>query len=165
MVQLLDVLPNGVIQINEQWQVPSISNNVAKVEVVEGEVVVVMSQRSLVDAERRELTLQITQLVEDLDGRICCDSEYPGWAPVTNSTLQSVAEELFIHDYGFAPKISLIHAGLECGIISGINPCLQMLSLGPNMSAVHSIYESLSISSTQRVYAYLKRLLTQLQGI
>ena len=54
-----------------------------------------------------------------------------------------------------------IHAGLECGIFSQKLPGLDCISMGPDMRDVHSVEETLSISSVARVWEYLKALLAE----
>ena len=62
---------------------------------------------------------------------------------------------------GSAPVIEVIHAGLECGILSGKRPDLDCLSIGPNLENVHTIRERMSISSVENVWAYLLLLLSE----
>lgn len=53
------------------------------------------------------------------------------------------------------PVIQAIHAGLECGILSGKLPGLDCVSFGPNNFDIHTPQERLSISSTERVWKLL----------
>ena len=55
-----------------------------------------------------------------------------------------------------------IHAGLECGILAGKRPGLDSVSFGPDMSGVHTSNETLSISSSARVWQYLCAVLERL---
>jgi len=57
----------------------------------------------------------------------------------------------------------VIHAGLECGILAGINPALQMISFGPTLIHPHSPSEKLNIASVGRFYEFLRKLVSQLQ--
>ena len=52
-----------------------------------------------------------------------------------------------------------IHAGVECGILAAKIPGLDCVSIGPNMSDVHTTEESLDIASVQRTWEYLKSVL------
>ena len=67
----------------------------------------------------------------------------------------SVYEEM----YGTSPRVEAIHAGLECGILGSKIPDLDCVSLGPDMSGIHTTEETLSIASVRRVWEYLVRLL------
>ena len=61
--------------------------------------------------------------------------------------------------YGKAPVVTALHAGLECGLLSGKRPELDCVSIGPDLVAVHSVNEKLSIASTKRVWEYLLEVL------
>ena len=61
--------------------------------------------------------------------------------------------------FGTEPKVTAIHAGLECGLFSGERPDIDMASIGPDMSGVHTTEEKLSIPSVARTYNYLLAIL------
>jgi dipeptidase D len=61
--------------------------------------------------------------------------------------------------YGKDMKVEAIHAGLECGLIAEKMPGIDIVSIGPDMSRVHTIDERLSISSAIRVYQFLERVI------
>ena len=60
-------------------------------------------------------------------------------------------------------KLEAIHAGLECGIFVETIGDIDMLSIGPNMKGVHAPGEHLSISSTERVFDFLIKILENLK--
>ena len=72
-------------------------------------------------------------------------------------TISAVYEELFQEE----PVFEAIHAGLECGILSGKIKELDCVSFGPNNYDIHTPKERLSISSTEKVWkllvAFLKK--------
>lgn len=61
--------------------------------------------------------------------------------------------EVFQEQYGRKPKIEAIHAGVECGILSGKLPGLDCVSIGPNLLDIHTPRERMEIASVQRVVA------------
>jgi dipeptidase D len=63
--------------------------------------------------------------------------------------------------YGASPKVEAIHAGLECGILGSKIKDLDCVSIGPDMADIHTTEETLSISSTKRVWEYLVALLEE----
>ena len=65
--------------------------------------------------------------------------------------------------YGQDMKVEAIHAGLECGLFCGKIPGLDAVSFGPNLYDIHTVKEHMSISSVQRVYAYLCAVLQALK--
>jgi len=67
--------------------------------------------------------------------------------------------------FGMEPKVSAIHAGLECSIIGSKYPGLDMISLGPTIENPHSPDERLYIPSVQKVRDFLVALLRSYQGL
>ena len=70
--------------------------------------------------------------------------------------------KVYLDTYGKEPQIITIHAGLECGIFSEKIPGLDCVSIGPNNYDIHTPEERLSISSTARVWEYLKKVLKEI---
>ncbi len=94
-------------------------------------------------------------------------ARYPGWdyAPVSplRERWMAASEAL----YGIKPRIEVIHAGLECGILSdklavvlGVTP--DIISVGPDMRDIHTPREMLSIPSVARTYRLLCRVISEL---
>ena len=71
-------------------------------------------------------------------------------------------KEVYVECYGKEPEIITIHAGLECGIFSEKIPGLDCVSIGPDNFDIHTPEEHLSVSSTARVWEYLKKVLTKI---
>ena len=61
---------------------------------------------------------------------------------------------------GKKPVITAIHAGLECGIINSKIPKMDSVSIGPDLKDVHTVNESMSISSAERICGFVKHLLS-----
>ena len=61
--------------------------------------------------------------------------------------------------YGQEPKVMAIHAGLECGILSGAYPHWDMVSCGPTLLSPHSPDERAYIPSVQKAWDFLKAVL------
>ncbi len=61
------------------------------------------------------------------------------------------------------PEIKVIHAGLECGIIQGAMPDMDMISVGPDIRSPHSPDEKVHIASVERTWNALKDALTHIE--
>ena len=57
--------------------------------------------------------------------------------------------------YGSRPAVMAIHAGLECGVIGGTYPKLDMISFGPTICYPHSPDERVEIASVGKFYEFL----------
>ena len=87
---------------------------------------------------------------------------YPGWKPNLNSRILSVMQEVYKKDFGADPRIIIIHAGLECGIIGRNYPGMDMISFGPTIKHPHSPDERVEIASVQKFYDFLQATLKAL---
>ena len=87
---------------------------------------------------------------------------YPGWQPDMDSPL--LAQGCALHErlFGAAPAVKAIHAGLECGILKGKKPDLDILSFGPTIRGAHSPTERLHIDTVEPFWRFLRELLAQM---
>ena len=111
------------------------------------------SVRSSVATQKQMLIDRLRCLTESLGGSVSTHGEYPGWEFMPQSPLRDLMVQVFTDQYGYAPKVEAIHAGLECGLFSAKLPGLDCVSFGPDLKEIHTFRESLSVSSVQRVYA------------
>ena len=118
--------------------------------------------RSSVDEEKEELLDRLTTIATDLGGTICFDSEYSAWEYAPESKLRDIMVDVYERQNGRKPRIEVIHAGLECGILAGKLPGLDAVSIGPDIIDIHSPNERLSISSTERIINLILGVLKEL---
>ena len=55
-----------------------------------------------------------------------------------------------------------MHAGLECGIIQGVMPDMDMISFGPTIEHPHSPDERVNIASVERTYKVVEEALANI---
>ncbi len=67
----------------------------------------------------------------------------------------------FENYYGKKPEVLVMHAGLECGIIQGAMPDMDMISVGPEIRFPHSPDEMVHIQSVARTWEILTKVLEQ----
>jgi dipeptidase D len=80
---------------------------------------------------------------------------YPGWKPNMDSAIMKTMDNVYQAKYGKKLEIKAIHAGLECGIIGGVYPNLDMVSFGPTIRHPHSPDEKVHIDSVQKFWDFL----------
>ena len=98
-----------------------------------------------------------------LGGDCVTEGDYPAWEYRKESKLRDIMVDSYKELFGDGPEVKAIHAGLECGLFAKKIPGLDLISLGPNMYDVHTPDERLSISSTIRIWEYLKLVLARLK--
>ena len=63
--------------------------------------------------------------------------------------------EVYEKMYGRTPEVKAIHAGLECGLIGGVYPNLDMISCGPTIRHPHSPDEKVKIDTVEKWWKFL----------
>ncbi len=71
----------------------------------------------------------------------------PGWRERPQSALADIMAEIFERQNGRPMKISVIHAGLECGWHIKKAPHLDMVSIGVTTHNIHSPRETLKLAT------------------
>ncbi len=163
LITTLESTPHGVIA--ESSEIPGVvetSTNLASVHLKDGLYRIVTSQRSFIDRAREKITAKVTKHLSVLGARSTEHNPYPGWAPNSSSPLIEKAKEIYLQVTGEEPKVTAIHAGLECGILKSKLPHLDCISFGPNIEKIHTPQERASISSGNRMATFLVKLLSEL---
>lgn len=160
MLFFFNHVPNGVQKMSSAIEgLVESSLNLGICHTNDEGVFVSFSLRSSIRTYKEYMCEQLKEFIELLGGTFYKKSEYPAWEYRADSKLREVMIKIFTEQYGKEPKIEAIHAGLECGILSGKKADLDIVSIGPDILDIHTPQERLSISSTQRVYQYLLEVL------
>lgn len=159
-VCLLACAPNGVQTMSQDIHgLVQTSLNLGILKTGENAVTASFCIRSSVDSEKEMLKDRLACLLAQLGGRVSFSGEYPGWAYRPDSPLRELMTEVYREQYGREPKVEAIHAGLECGLLAGKLPGLDCVSIGPDLLEIHTPREKMSISSVQRVWAFVREVL------
>jgi len=160
ILNLLHGLPHGVDKLS--YDIPDLvetSTNLAKVSFNENNALITFSTRSSIKSALQNLRDRI-HAVSDLSGaKVIEETPYPGWKPNLDSKILKLSKKLFQDMYGKEPKVEAIHAGLECGIIGEKFPGMDMISIGPTLKYPHSPEEQLHVSTVEKFYKYLLKIL------
>ena len=135
------------------------SLNLGVAEMDEQEAILRFSIRSSVPSAKELLCCKVQTLTELLGGGVRFHGDYPAWTYARESALRDRCVAVYEAQYGKKPQIAALHAGLECGILSGKIEGLDCISFGPNLLHVHTPNERADIASVARVWEYLKTIL------
>ncbi|WP_282143096.1 aminoacyl-histidine dipeptidase [Cellulophaga baltica] len=162
LLKAILTIPNGVYSMTKGIaDLVQTSNNIAILHLGDSKFHAACHTRSSVDQERNELANKIKECFAFAEVKEV--GPYPGWEPNPESELLHLTKKCYTELHGALPLVKSIHAGLECGILSGTFPTMQMVSFGPNILGAHSPEERLQISSTQKFWKLLTTLLKQLE--
>lgn len=160
VVDVLNELPSGVIAMSKEIDgLVETSLNIGVLKNENGKVSYCFAVRSSKDGERDKLSDILRRIAEKHSCNIAFSSPYPAWEFKPDSTLRETMANVYREMYGKNMTVTAIHAGLECGLFCGKIKGLDCVSLGPDMFDIHSPKERLSISSSERVWNYLLRVL------
>jgi len=85
------------------------------------------------------------------------------WPVKEDSKIVPKIQEIYHSLTGEEIKVTALHAALECGAFSELSPELDMASIGPDLTDVHSPGETLYLVSVAKVWHLLEELLTSLE--
>lgn len=112
----------------------------------------------------KQTTIQkLNSFIDYLGGKVIFTSDYPAWEYRIVSELRDVMINTYNEVYADKPVVASIHAGLECGILSGKISGIDMISIGPNLENVHTPDERMNVASVERCWNYLLKVLKNLR--
>ena len=160
VLSVLQQLPNGVQQMSRDIEgLVQTSLNLGILKVDFRGIHLTSSVRSSVNAEKQQLIRQLAEICGKLGGSCEVMGEYPAWEYKADSPLREIMTEVYLELYGRKPAVEVIHAGLECGLLSGKLDGLDCVSFGPDIVDIHTTREKLSIPSVQRTWKLLLEVL------
>ncbi len=152
--------PNGVVRMSDA--IPGLvetSTNLAIVKIADGAMSASCLLRSSVDSAKEYLA-ECMESVFTLAGvKSEFTGGYPGWKPNPTSPILKVMSELYEKMFNTKPHVRAIHAGLECGILGGGYPNMDMISFGPTILNPHSPDERVNIATVEKWWKYTQEVL------
>ena len=132
------------------------SSNLALIKSSEGIIDIKILARSSSESRKVALLSSLESVFSLAGAKVEYGGSYNGWQPNAKSPILKAMEDTHEKLYGKKPEVTVMHAGLECGIIQGVYPDMDMISFGPDIKHPHSPDEAVCISSVERVWEYLK---------
>lgn len=157
LIRALYSAPHGVVSMSRDLEnLVETSTNLAAVKMEDDDKIkVTTSQRSSVESRKNDIAGQVEAHFQLAGAEVSHSDGYPGWAPNMDSPIMKISAEAYEELFGVKPAIKAIHAGLECGLFLANNPALDMVSIGPTMTGVHSPDEKLLIPTVDKFWRHL----------
>ena len=151
---------NGVYRMSADFDnLVETSNNIAKVDLSNGQLSVQCLTRSSVESAKMDLANALRSAFELMGCEVEFSGSYPGWTPNSKSEILDVLTSIYEKQNNEKAKVVACHAGLECGILGANYPEMDMISFGPTIHGAHSPDERASISSAQKFWKFLVEIL------
>ncbi len=156
VIFLLMTIPDGVQKMSpETDSLVQTSLNAGIMRLKENNFVMQINIRSSVSSEKYALGDKLKYLTETIGGTYGVDGDFPAWEYTSKSDLRDIMFKTYQKTFGCNPRLSGIHAGLECGTMYSKIEGIDIVSFGPEIQNIHTPKEKLSISSTKRTWEYL----------
>lgn len=163
IILALTAAHNGVFRMSPDVEdLVEASNNIARVELHEGALEIQCLTRSSVESSKWNVVHQLTAAFQLARLEVKTSGDYPGWKPKPQAPIVKTMTEMYEKCFGEKPRVVACHAGLECGIIGGSHPEMEMVSFGPNIRGAHSPDEKVEIASVQKFWRFLKEVLANI---
>lgn len=138
------------------------SSNLAIVEIGEGKASVKILARSSSDAYKDYIATTLESCFSMAGMKVERSGEYGGWNPNPKSDILEHVIRIYKEQNGVEGKVQAVHAGLECSIILGKYPNLDVVSFGPTLLSPHTANEHCQISCVTPFWNLMKQLLEEI---
>lgn len=154
---------DGVVRMIPAYpDVVETSSNLAIIDIDGGHAVI----RVLARSSREDMKDYVTTMLEscfNMAGmKVETDGSYGGWDPNPQSGILNLLLRVYKELNGEDGIVQVDHAGLECSIILGKYPHLDVVSLGPTMRSPHTTGERALIETVEPFWALLKKALEEI---
>lgn len=156
VIHAMEGVQNGVsTMLHDFPDIVESSSNLAYVRLSEGSFEVKFLTRSSSNSRKMMVASSIESVFSLIGARVEFAGDYNGWQPNSESYVMDVLTHTYKDLFGKAPGVSVIHAGLECGILQGAMPNMDMISFGPDIRSPHSPDERVNIATVEKAYKFL----------
>ena len=151
---------DGVIRMIPSYpSVVETSSNLAIINIAEGKAALKILARS----SREDMKDYIVKTLENCFNmagmKVETAGSYGGWDPNPDSEILHLLLKEYKELFGKDGIIQVDHAGLECSVILGKYPHLDVVSLGPTMKSPHTTTERALIETVAPFWELLKKTL------
>ena len=163
LVDAIYACHDGVVRMIPSYpDVVETSSNLAIIDIADGNALIKLLPRS----SREDLKDYIVKMIEscfNMAGmQIETSGSYGGWDPNPDSEILHLLLKVYKELNNEDGIIQVDHAGLECSIILGKYPHLDVVSMGPTMKSPHTTTERALWATVEPFWALLKKTLEEI---
>jgi dipeptidase D len=154
---------NGVLRyIASMPTIVETSSNLAIINIGNGKAEFMILVRSSVESMKDYLTTSLESCFNMAGMKVELGGDYGAWQPNFSSPIAAKMKEVYEKMYGTSPLIQVVHAGLECSIIGGVYPKMDLVSFGPTLRSPHTPNERCNIPSVKKYWEFVVKLLEEI---
>jgi len=166
MIQLVSEIPFGPKSWSKQYEgLVQTSNNNESIKTEENVFKLIVNSRTSNMKDFYDNQRILSELGEKYRIRSEQRTSSVGWKADPTSKLLKLVEQTYREVQGRDPIITGIHGGLECGIIAGIKPGMDIISVGPTIKYPHSPSEYVEVNGVEILYKTLLKVSTKMRTL
>ncbi|MBR5989148.1 MAG: aminoacyl-histidine dipeptidase [Prevotella sp.] len=160
LINAIHACHDGVVRMIPSYpDVVETSSNLAIIDIENGKAALKILARSSREDMKDYIVDTLDSCFSMAGMKVETAGSYGGWDPNPNSEILNLLlkeyKELFDED----GIVQVDHAGLECSVILGKYPWLDVVSLGPTMKSPHTTTERALIKTVEPFWTLLKKTL------
>ena len=153
---------NGVLRMIPSYpDVVETSSNLAIIDIEGGKASLTVLARSSREDMKAVIVNTLQSCFNMAGMKVETAGSYGGWDPNPNSEVLHLLMKIYKELNGVDGIIQVDHAGLECSVILGKYPHLDVVSLGPTMKSPHTTTERALIATVEPFWQLLKKTLEE----
>ena len=160
LVDAIFACHDGVIRFIPAYpSVVETSSNLAIINIAEGKASIKILARSSREDMKGYVVTMLESCFSMAGMKVETAGSYGGWDPNPDSEILHLLLKEYKELFGEDGIIQVDHAGLECSVILGKYPWLDVVSLGPTMKSPHTTTERALIATVEPFWQLLKKTL------
>ena len=160
LISTINIIPHGVLKISTIYdKFIESSINLGIINTEKENEIIWLYPRSMIRSELNSFCVSMKQLGEIGGWKVFLRPVLPEWLPDLESNFLHYVKTEYEDLLKKTVKTTVIHGGLETGMINTRISGLQMVSLGPTVEGLHSPSEKLKIADVGVLYTLIKKLI------
>ena len=163
LINVIYACHNGVFRMIPHYlDVVETSSNLAIIDIAEGKTAMKILVRSSREDMKENLVKTLESCFNMAGMKVEATGDYAGWDPNPDSEILGLLLKEYKKLFGKDGVVQVVHAGLECSVILGKYPHLDVVSLGPTLESPHTTTERALISTVEPFWQLLKKTLADI---
>ena len=163
LINAIEGCQNGVISMLHDFPgTVESSSNLAIVKTSDELIEIKILVRSSSETRKEAVCSSLESIFSMAGAKVEIPDGYNGWQPNIHSPMLQVMKEVYQELFAVEPAVKVMHDGLECGIIQGAYPQMDMISIGPDLEYPHSPDERVRIESVANTWRYITAVLAKI---
>ena len=137
------------------------SSNLAIIDIEGGKAIVQILARSSREDMKDYVATMLESCFNMAGMKVTMSGSYGGWDPNPDSEILNLLKRIYKEQNGEEAVVQVDHAGLECSVILGKYPGMDVVSLGPTLRSPHTTNERCLIATVEPFWELLKKALEE----